>query len=1062
MKQVYKSFGHFSSKASMPVAASGFRALRVAGVVRALLCMLLLCGGLSARAQGVTVQGKVIDDADNQPIMGAVVAADGGKQGTVTDAEGQFTLTVSAADAALKVSYVGYQTQVLSASSAQIVRLKTDIRLLGDVVCTVPYGELSKRNITGSIGRIDEQQIKSVPVASLEQAMQGKISGVQVTNASGMPGGAVIVNIRGTSSISSGNEPLYVVDGMPLIAADLSQKSDYQGNLLSGIADINPADIASIEVLKDASAAALYGSRASNGVVLITTKKGREGKTRISLDSYVGVQDLWHKLDVLNADEQIAARNEAIDNYNTSLGLVSTDGAFKRHVSAANAGANTNWIDEITRAALQTNHQLSLSGGSEKTQFFTSLGYFLQQGIMKNTDYKRYNLRSNITHRLSKRLSFTVDMALSAGTNNRPAGEGNTWSPWINALSASPDYAVYRPDGTYNLVNQSRNNPVALVAQQDQQTNKYRGMITLKAAWNILPELRYDLNMGGDYIFMHERSAFPIRTLRGNKNNGEVQDYRGLNFSNLIEHTLTFDKTWAQLRFKALAGYSYQNTKLDNNYIIGVNFVAPALKYIDSAGSISEGSSSLSQYALQSFFGRFNLNYADRYLLEASLRSDASSKFAPKKRVGYFPAASLGWRLSKEAFFPQNDYVSDLKLRAAIGYTGNQEGIANYLFYDIYRASGVAYQKQAGLAFPTRKPNKDLTWEKTLQYDLGLDAYLLNGIVELTFDWYLKNTKDLLLTHTVNSLSGYNTQTSNVGSVRNSGFEFMVAAHPLRGALRWDTRLTLGYQKNKVTALVKNERGEEPPIIEGHNNYIKVGDALATFYLIKAEGIYQSKEEILAQPHGQRLWDKGIRPGDVKYYDKDGNGILNDADRVNAGSPYPTLTGSFINTFTYKRFDFNLDLQYSLGGKLYAGWKENYTGLGNQGGHANGYAILREEWKNRWSATNTAGTTPRAVASGAAYDNNMLRGTTRFIENNDFLRIRNITFGYTLPEQLTRKCSISHLRFYVQINNLYTFTKYDGFDPEVAMNPNRSTYRGYDPGSMPLTRSFILGMNVTF
>ena len=873
----------------------------------------------------------------------------------------------------------------------------------------------------------------------------------------------MVVNIRGTSSISAGNEPLYVVDGMPILSADFSQKAGYQGNTLSGVADINPADIASVEVLKDASAAALYGSRASNGVVLITTKRGSSGRTRVTLDSYVGVQNLWRKLQFLPTAEHVAARNEAINNYNNSLGLSPTDATYKKPVAAAQEGADTDWIDAITRTALHTNHQLALSGGTDQTQFYASLGYYDQQGVMKKTDYTRYNLRTNLTNRISRTVKISADIALSSATTNRATGDGNLYSPWINALSASPDYAVRTASGSFGSINASKYNPVALIDEQEQVTRKYRAIVGLKTTWNILPELRYNLDLGGDYIFMHETGVFPRGTIRGARSNGDVHDLRGFSFSNLAEHTLDYFHQWDKLAFKALLGYSYQKTTLDNNFVRGTNFVSPMLKYINSAGSVTEGSSSLSEYALQSLFGRVNLNYADRYLLEASLRSDASSKFAPGRRVGYFPAASLGWIVSEEGFFPKTKTLSDLKLRAAVGYTGNQEGIGYYDYFNTYRASDVAYIGQSGLAFPNSRPNPDLTWEKTLQYDLGVDAALFDRRLELTLDWYHKDTRDLLLSHPINALSGYTRTTSNVGRIRNEGFEAMITGHPLRGrGLTWDVRLSFGYQHNEVVALTKKADGTDNFIEVGPSNILQVGRPMATFYLIRAEGIYQSKEEILAQPGGEALWKRGIRPGDVKYYDKDGNGIINNNDRVAAGSPFPKITGAFINNFAYKGFDLGLDLQYALGAKIYATWKGAYTGGGGQGGEPNGYAIFRDEYEARWTPEHPSTDRPRAVADGAAYTNNMMNYTTRFLEKADFLRIRNVTLGYTLPDETVRHLGLSRLRLYAQVNNLYTFTAYDGFDPEVAMNPDRATYRGYDSGSVPHPRSFLFGMNLSF
>lgn len=1017
---------------------------------------LLLFLTSSGYAQRQDISGIVIDAETGEPIVGASVIVKNTKTGTATDINGEFKLNIAKGEQ-LVISYLGKQSITVAAKEHLKVRLVDNSKSIDDVV-VIAYGTQQRRNLTGSIARVGSSTLTESPVTSLEQALEGKMAGVSVTQATGAPGGAISVNIRGTSSISAGNEPLYVVDGLPILSQDLSQRGGYQGNSLSGIADINPTDIESVEVLKDASASALYGSRASNGVVLITTKHGDKGKTRITWDSYIGVQDFWKSLETLDAYSLIAARNEAIDNYNTSYGLTTENATYKQHVSPANEGANTNWIDAITRHAIQTSHQVAISGGGNRTQFYFSGGYYDQDGLIKNTNYRRYNLRSNLTHKINKRVSISANIALSYSNNHRSTGDNNIYSPWVNALKASPDYSIKTEDGSYNNVNASLYNPVNLTENQEQDTKKYRAIVNLKGNVNILPGLDYHIGANGDYNIMHEYGYFPANSIQGATTNGSANDYRGFSFTQLIEHTLTYQHSWRDLKLDALAGYSYQKTKLDNAYVSGVNFLSPSLKYLKSAGQINRGSSSVEEYALQSLFSRFNLNYQDKYLLELSIRSDASSKFSKHNRVGYFPAASAGWRISDEKWFPRAcQAISDVKLRASIGLTGNQEGIGSYAYQSTFRSS-LSYDNNPGLRFPYEKPNEDLSWEKTLQYGLGVDMSLLCHRIDLTFDWYKKDTHDLLLSHSINAISGYDTQTSNVGSMTNTGIDFSITSHNLTKAFKWDTQFNLSWVKNKVTALANGNTDMET----GFCNILRVGEPMAAFYLIKAEGIYQSEEEILAQKNGQALWDSGIRPGDVKYYDKNEDGKINDDDRVICGSPFPKVYGSVSNTFRYAGFDLLIDLQYSLGNKLYAGWKAGDHGLGNLGGDNNGYNILKKEWENRWTENNPSNTTPRAIASGTAFENNTLDYTSRYLENANFLRIRNVTLGYTLPKTTTQKIGINRLRLYATASNLYTFTSYDGFDPEVCLFPERTSYRGYDMGSTPRLRSFVFGINVQF
>lgn len=1002
-------------------------------------------------------KGIVVDAETGEPIIGASVFIKGTREGTVTNSRGEYTCQCPKGNEHFVISFVGKKSREVTAGDNLKILLYDDETQLKDVV-VVAYGTQQKRNLTSSVASVTAKTLTESPVTSLEQALEGKMAGVQVTPATGAPGGAVVVNIRGTSSISAGNEPLYVVDGLPILSQDISQKGGYQGNSLSGIADINPNDIESVEVLKDASASALYGSRASNGVVLITTKQGRRGRTRVTLDSYIGFQDLWKSVDLLDANSHVSAYNEAIDNYNTSLGLSAADAAYKQHITANDAGADTDWLDAVTRTALQTSHQLSISGGNDRTLFYVSGGFYDQQGVIQKTEFKRYNLRTNLTHQLTSKLRIDANIALSSSDNIRSTGDGNIYSPWVNALKAAPDYAIYAADGSYNSVNSALYNPLELIDGQEQTSKKYRAIVNLKGEWKILPFLTYRIGLDGDYNIMHERGYFPATSIQGATSKGEVTDYRGFSFTQLIEHTLDFKKTFGDFDLGVLAGYSYQKTKIDNAYVGGINFLSPSLKYITSAGEINTGSSSLSEYALQSFFGRVNLSYAERYLLELSLRSDASSKFSPSKRVGYFPAASAGWRISDESWFGKSDVVSDLKLRASVGYTGNQEGIGYYEYHNIYSASGVKYDGNPGLSFASSKPNNDLTWEKTLQYGVGVDVSLLNHRIDVSLDWYKKDTHDLLLSHSINALSGYSSITDNVGSMTNTGIDLSITSHNLTGVLLWNTTFNLSWVKNKVTGLANGNDDIET----GYCNLLRVGEPLAAFYLIEQTGIYQSKEEILAEPNGQAKWDSGIRPGDVKYNDVNADGVINDDDRIIAGTPFPKVYGSLANTLRWKGFDLLVDLQYSLGNKMYAGWKAGQSGLGNLGGNANGYAILKEDWDNRWTESNPSNEVPRAVASGTAFSNNTLDYTTRYLESADFLRIRNITLGYTLPVELTERIGISNLRLYATAANLYTFTSYDGFDPEVTVFPTRSTYRGYDMGSVPRLRSFVFGLNITF
>lgn len=1017
-----------------------------------ILTLLFTClSGIDAQTK--KIEGVVTRADDGTPVAGATVVIKGTKKGVITDKDGNFSISVPASAKTLRVSCIGMKKCDASICPNMKVGLENDDQTVDELV-VVAYGAQKKHKITSAVSSVNETQMANIPATSLEQALQGKAAGISITQATGAPGGAFSVNIRGVSSYSAGTDPLYVVDGMPITSTDVTKASGYQLNQMSGIADINPADIESVQILKDASAAALYGSRASNGVVLITTKKGKAGGTKVTLNSYVGWQDIPNTLEYLGTSDYIAARNEAIDNYNSEFG------GSVAHVAANDPNADTNWFDEITGKALQTSHQLSIRGGNSKTQFYASGGVYLQDGVLKNTDYKRYNLRLNVGHQLSDKFRIEANVALSSSEANRSTGDGNIYGPWYNAKMISPDYSPYTETGDYTTLPNSWRNPLKLLDKEKNNSKKYRAIIGLKGTWHILPGLDYHINLGGDYIFTHEVNDWPSDSYQGESVNGEIEDNRANVFNSMVENTLTYEHSWGLFGFKALAGYSYQKRSTDYGRIDVYDFLSTSLKYPSSAGSSYSPSGYLTESALQSAFGRLNFNYDDRYMLELSLRGDASSKFSKDNRTGYFPAVSAGWLISSESFYPKNALVNDLKLRASVGRTGNQEGISEYLYQTTYSASSIKYEDKPGLSFPSSKANPDLTWEKTTQYGIGLDFALLKGRIEGAIDWYKKDTKDLLLSHSISGISGYSTMTSNVGSITNDGFEFSITSHNItKKDFSWETTFNLTYSHNEVTGLSKDANGDDVDITTGYCNILRKGESFAAFYLIKQEGIYQSDDEVPAS-----LYAKGVRAGDVKYYDLNNDGDITSADRIVTGTPFPKVFGSLINTFSFKGIDLSIDLQYSLGNQIYAGWKSGTTGAGNLGGNADGYAILKSEWEDRWTGAGTSNTTPRAIYNGtgsSAYTYNT-QTSTRFLEDADFLRIRNITLGYTLPKSIVSAIGIEKLRLYATVNNLYCFTKYDGFDPEVAVNPQYAYYRGYDTGSVPQTRSIIFGVNVNF
>ena len=1015
----------------------------------------LLISSFTLQAQ-VKIEGQVIDERTNEPMVGATVIIKATSEGVVTDVNGKFVLQSKAAlPQTLTISLMGYkpvEVRVYDMHEVLLIGMIEDVNILNEVV-VVAYGTQKRGNLTAAVSSIRSEDMINIPATSVEQAMQGKLAGVQITSSSGTPGSGAAVNIRGVSSISAGNEPLWVVDGMPINTQDNSWASA-AGTTISMVADINPADIEDIQVLKDASASAMYGSRATNGVILVTTKRGKVGKTKVTLDAYTGVQNLWKKLEFLGSNDWLTAMNEAASNFNTSLNLSPTDGLYRQPYALANPGVDTNWFDEVTRSnAMQSSIQLGINGGNDKTKYYISGGFFDQQGIEKTTQFKRYNLRSNIDQQITKRIKLATNIGLTYSDRERVIADNNIYSAWARAMEARPDYPAYNADGTYSVPNVS--NPVQCELEPELNTKTYRAIVNLKATINIIEGLNYNISLGEDFSITKDKIYYPLTSLQ-NAKIGQARDYRTFVQSDLVEHTIDYARTFNKLNLAALVGYSYQYKEISTGGSTGQGFISSNLKFV-SQGSTTSGASTLIQTALESYFGRVNLGYDDRYLLEGSIRRDASSKFAPNKRVGYFPAGSVGWRPSNEAFYPENAIVSNLKIRGSVGITGNQEGIGAYNFYNIY-AAGTNYNDQSGLAFSNSMNNPNLTWEKTYQYGLGIDMELLKGRIALTVDLFKKDTRDLLLSHTYNGVTGFNSITDNIGSLTNQGVEFLIRSSNLTGALTWNTTFNISFIKNEITALTKDINGKDVPVDNWIVSRYDIGQPVGAFFLVKALGVFQSEQEIRSSPGGDALWNSGIRPGDMKYFDKDANGVINDDDRVFVGSPLPKFFGSIINNFTYKGFDLGIDIQYAYGHDMYANWK-----AGNTAGHlgAVAYAILKTEWDNRWTVNNPGNDTPRAVTGGTAASHNTRR-SSRFLEDASHIRIKNITLGYEVPKDFLRKIALERLRIYATVNNLYSFTKYSGFDPEVVSWPEDATSKGVDLATVPQLRSFIFGINMSF
>ncbi len=1004
-----------------------------------------------------TIRGTVIEKETGNPIPYTNVIVKGTTATTMTSENGSYTIN-AAPDAVISFSSFGYITVEENVGSRAVINVSLEAEsFVLDEVVAVAYSTTRRKDLISSVASVKGDELSKAPVASMNEAMQGKMAGVQVSSTSGTPGGAITVRVRGSSSITAGNDPLYVVDGIPMTIKDESQMA-FGGQTTNPLANLNSSDIESIQVLKDAAASALYGSRASNGVILITTKKGKSQKAKVTLDAYYGVQDLWREISFLRTEEWLKAQNEARTNYNSTWGYVSGNSKFIKPITAEVPGADTNWFEEVTNSSPKiASGQVSLTGGSDNTQYYLSAGWFKQEGLQKTNEYERYNFRAKLSHQFNSKVKLDFNASFATSDNNRLYGDNNIYGPIFNAARNRPDQPIYVPNDPTKYYTTIRNNPVACFQEMSALNRNQRLMGDVKFEWNIIDNLVFRSNLGADFSYIHEMSKFSKKAPQAALYQDAARDYNTYLNSYIVENTLSYTKEFGKVNMSALVGQSFQQNQITKNYVFGAGFPSDSFKWLESASVNTGYDSRFRESLIESYFGRIAANIDDKYLLEATIRSDASSKFAKGNRVGVFPSGSVGWRLSKESFFPKNEALTDVKVRGSVGLTGNQEGIDYYRYLTLYD-SGMNYDGSAGVFPSTAMSNPDLTWEKTLQTDIGLDLIFLTGRIEFTYDYFLKDTKDLLLSRSVPITTGHTTRTENIGKVRSYGHEFSIYSRNIvKSDFKWNTSFNITFIDNEVTEIGKNANGEWEGFSTGARSRIDVGYPVSSFYVIKAIGIYQKDSDVPAT-----LYSQGVRAGDVIYEDYDQNGQITAADKQMYKSGSPKAYGGLVNTFSYKGFDAEVGLQFSIGNWAYTYWKET-DGAAN-GGRSN-YGIMKEQWEKRWTPENPHNDPmyPRFVYGNTgvgAY--NTQTATSRWLQDASFLRIKSLTVGYTLPSSITQKVKIDRVRFYVNIQNLYTFTKYDGMDPEVEYNPIGVAERSVDFFTVPQLRSITFGANISF
>lgn len=996
------------------------------------------------------IKGTVVDET-GQPVIGANIVVEGTTNGTISDLDGNFMLQVPE-KAELRVSYIGYLDQKVKVGTNTTLRiiLKEDTQTLDEVI-VVGYGTMKKSDITGSVASVRLDDLKEGASTSVDQMLLGKSAGVNVVQSSGEPGGGFSVNIRGASSINGGVSPLYVIDGVPI---DNSRPVS-QGSIVgfsdnrsprNPMSSINPADIESLEILKDASATAIYGSRGANGVILITTKSGKAEKMKVSYSGSVGIQSPSNKLDLLSATDYKRVLNDIID--------AGGDSEANRVGDIANGGIGTDWQDEVTRQnAITHEHQLSFSGGNSKTFYYTSFNYVNQEGIVKNTSFERLGARLNLKSDINEHLKIGMNVTGSYMKDHFVAngfGVNENAGVMYVAYNYDPTIPVKDEEGNYALSPiLTLDNPVALQEGMTSYSDTYRFLASAFAEYYITKDLFLRLNLGTDFMNESRKNFVSSLTKQGKFNGGIGSNQNSEKSNYIVEGTANYSKTIQKHSFGALAGISYQRyvTSYLNNR--AADFPNESL----GAENLNLGSqetfrmqNSVTGNRLASYIGRVNYSFDDRYLATVTFRADGSSRFGKNNKFGYFPSAALAWRLSNESFLKEIDQITSLKLRLGWGRTGNQE-IGDYPAISTYQSAGTAIWdgKQVVGTGPAKIPNPDLKWETTDQINLGLDFGVFNNRINGGVDYFWKKTTDMLLQLPVPQSTGYNSILSNVGRIDNKGLEiFLNTVNIDTKDFKWESNITFTSMRNKV----KDLGGIDEILVGAGYTHVeqvairKPGLPLNSYYGWEVAGVWQENDDFSKMK-------EDYKPGDLKYVDQNKDGVINDADRVVLGNSFPDFQWSFGNTFTYKNFDLYVFFEGVQGVDMLNGnLIDSYFPINFR---RNKFA---EPYLNRWTPENPTNEYPSFVdplKQGRKVVN------SRTLSDASYVKLRTIRLSYRVPKFSSL---IQSLQLYVTADNLFTITDYVGLDP--AVNPNSNSNFRMDFNAYPSARAFIFGAKIDF
>jgi TonB-linked SusC/RagA family outer membrane protein len=989
--------------------------------------LLVLLLGMAPAVLAQSIRGTVTDSASQKPLEGATVTLSGSNRRVLTGSDGTYSFaSVTAGAATVRVQMIGYGPALRSLTVIQGEDATVDFTLVLKPVeleemVSIGYGTVARQNIGTAVSTVGAEDITGQANASSDAALAGKAPGVQVIQNAGNPGNAISVRIRGSASIEANNQPLYVVDGVPVVSEDLSQLG-LGGQGIRAITGLSPEDIATIDVLKDAAAASIYGSRGSNGVVLITTKRGQAGKSTVTFNGYWGSQSPSKKLDLLNGPEYLEYMREAASN----------DGEDPNDWFPE-TGANTDWQDEVMRNASISGAELATSGGTDKIRYRVSGNWFDQKGIVLTSGYRRIGGRANLDFQASDRLYLQTNFAISGERNDRIEADDNLEGLVGNAIAHEPYFPVRQPDGRFTNIGDGMAyvNAVDLAEHNTTRANTTTVMANVEARYNLGGGLQLTGRFGSDFYDLEElQFQSPLVPGSDGAKYGGVAK-RGFSSARryVFDAFLNYDRTFnADNVLSLTGGTSIEHDRRDRNFLRGELLTDETMKEVTNSTNITQYDGTYSENGLLSFFGRLNYSYKSRYLLGLSFRNDGASVFVPKNRYGFFPGASLAWVMSRESFLSGSKSITDLKLRGSWGRTGNQ-AISDYPYQTTYCTAN--YGNEAGY-YPCTLGNKDLTWEKTTQLDLGFDLELWNGRASLSADWYRKRTSDLLLSRPIPSSTGYTSFTDNIGGVQNKGVEVALTVVPLQptkaDGLRLVTSLNLSVNRNRVTALYQNQ-----PYSTGYYdvNRVQVGKPLGEFHAYHFTGVNPDN-------------------GDATYEDVNGDGEITTDDKTFVGSPWPDYTGGLTTTITWKRFDLTSFFQFSKGNDVFNGMRV----FADEGGY--NYDNKFKNVLKRWQQPGDITDEPRASFYGESQARLI---SDRFIEDGSYLRLQDLTIGYQLPDNFVSRLGLSTGRIYVRGQNIWTSTDYTGYNPEVNSNGSTSNASlATDFYAYPLARTWSFGV----